>query len=220
MFNKIGWTMIHKDLKISELLREYPGSLDILLKASPHFSNLQNEQLREKLAGRVTVEQAASIAGIEANDLLYILNENCAKGGSNESMQNGENMVDKISLKDETEKTAETRRNPNDFDSTKKVYLDVRPIINSGKDPLKHILDSVKVLRNDEVLVIINSFEPIPLYSLLATKGFEHSTEKVDEAFKVYFYKKSEGTSSPEAKPGQVVPSDDRKSLNLKGDLK
>ncbi len=38
---------------------------------------------------------------------------------------------------------------------------------------------------------MIQSFEPIPLYSLLAELGFEHETEKVaDDEYHVYFYRR------------------------------
>jgi len=74
--------------------------------------------------------------------------------------------------------------------STDKIVgLDVRDDIASGKDPLKKILDTVKQLKEDEVLHLINSFEPIPLYSVLGGKGFEHWTEKIGDAWSVYFYR-------------------------------
>mgnify|MGYP003530020924 FL=1 len=56
--------MITKDMKISKLLAEYPQTLELLVKFSPHFSKLNNKILRKTLASRVNVEQAADIAGV------------------------------------------------------------------------------------------------------------------------------------------------------------
>ena len=69
------------------------------------------------------------------------------------------------------------------------IKLDVRPTIESGKDPFLEIMQTIKSLKDDDVLHLINSFEPMPLYSVLGNKGFEHWTEKVDGVFNVYFFK-------------------------------
>ncbi len=176
--------MITSDLKISKLLKEFPDALEVLLKASPHFAKLKNKLLRKTLAGRVTIEQAAAIAGIEKNDLLRELNEACVADGGNETGD-----PDSEVTKEKKKQTFFNRSNFDDFASYRRSYLDVRPIIDSGRDPLKDILGKVKTLSTDEVLVIINSFEPVPLYSLLGAKGFRYFTEKIDDAYKVYFYK-------------------------------
>lgn len=174
--------MITKDLKISKLLVQYPNSLNVLLNISPHFSKLQNKFLRKALAGRVTIEQAASIAGVDLNNLLNELNGNgSATSRVSASLGDGE----------ASEENSEFHIS---FNEEKIVTLDVRPILNSGKDPLQNILSKVKKLKPDEVLLIINSFEPIPLYSLLKKKGFSHHTKNESDIFKVYFYKTEEET--------------------------
>ena len=184
--------MITKDVKISKLLKEYPGSLDILLRISPHFSKLKNKVLRKALAGRVSIEQAASIAGVDLNNLLSELNHSKENSGSNEinteeleEVKNDIPIVKPIHSEEKPEylKTVTT---------DKMSYLDVRPIINSGADPLKNILSKIKELKAGEVLEIKNSFEPIPLYTVLGKKGFSHWTEREDGIFKVYFYKEKD----------------------------
>ena len=79
----------------------------------------------------------------------------------------------------------------NKINPEKFIKLDVRPTINSGKDPFLDIMEKIKTLKEDEVLHLINSFEPMPLYSVLGNKGFEHWTERVDGVFNVYFFKDS-----------------------------
>lgn len=177
--------MITKNVKISKLLKEYPGSLDVLLNVSPHFNKLQNKILRKALAGRVTIEQAASIAGVDLTNLLTKLNNSNSTKKSILEAEKKENFVDK-------KITNEKPDFLNSISEEKIITFDVRPILDSGKDPLKDILSKAKNLNLGETLLIINSFEPIPLYSLLEKKGFIYWTEKVNDTFKVYFYKVDE----------------------------
>lgn len=173
--------MITKDMKIAHVLNNYPNTLDVFIKMSPHFSKLKNKVLRKALAGRVTVEQAALIAGVDLHSLLFELNKSINK--SIESI---------MTLNEEKKNKTTVNQKPELIDkiSPDKIrQLDVRPIIESGKDPFKDIMASVKELKEDEILLLINSFEPIPLYSVLGKKGFEHWTEKESDTFRVYFYK-------------------------------
>lgn len=187
--------MITKDLKISKLLQEYPGSLDVLLGISPHFSKLQNKLLRNTIAGRVTVEQAASIAKVELNNLLSELNNTFTKHRSdNIHTESHKNMISDAMKERTTQKEAKPGYLQS-LDPGKRIYLDVRPIIDSGIDPLKIILSEIKKLKRDEAFIIINSFEPVPLYTLLGEKGFLHWTEKIDDIFHVYFYKENESSA-------------------------
>lgn len=173
--------MITKDMKVSDMLSKYPDTLNVLIKISPHFKKLNNKVLRKALASRVTVQQAALVAGVDLNNLLFELNKSINKEINFDDI-NEENKVIQSVEKPELIKT---------LSKEKIIELDVRPIINSGKDPFLDIMNKVKCLKDDEVLLIINSFEPIPLYTVLGEKGFDHYTEKEDEAFKVYFFKSS-----------------------------
>jgi len=179
--------MITKDMKISEILSNYPDTIDVFIRLSPHFKKLQNKVLRKALASRVTVQQAASIAGVDLNKLLFELNKAINKETNFNNEIFREEMKPTINEKPEF---------LNSISQEKIIQFDVRPIIDSGKDPFLDIMSKVKNLKDDEVLLIINSFEPIPLYAVLETKGFNHWTEKIDDAFKVYFFKsKSEQTN-------------------------
>ena len=174
--------MITKDLKISKLLARYPQAIDVLIEVSSHFRKLKNPLLRHALAARVNVEQAARIANVDVNILLSKLN----------------NLIDKfpeeinsVNKNDERIIIGDNKMQENSYkiDQNKVVTFDVRPIIDGGKDPLKFILAKVKELKDDEVLLLINSFEPIPLYTVLERKGYAHKTEKENDVFKIYFYK-------------------------------
>lgn len=178
------FAVITKDMKISKMLTLYPHTLNVLLKASPHFKKLKNKILRKALAGRVTVTQAASIAGVDLYSLLFELNNSI-----NNSIEPIKFMSDEMY----GEKILKQKPDVIEKSSVDKIHhLDVRPVIDSGKDPFQDIMAAVKELTTDEILLIINSFEPIPLYAVLAKKGFEHWTEKDNDVFRIYFYKDKE----------------------------
>lgn len=179
--------MITRDMKISRMLDEYPGSLEALIRVSPHFRKLENKMLRKALAGRVTVEQAAKVAGVDLNFLLSELNRD-AEGKAAHRAEKAET--------EHVEKAAGTPEEKAEFlrsaSPDKIVTLDVRPILDSGKDPLKDIFSKVKELKEGEVLLIINTFEPVPLYSRMQDKGFSHFTETEAGIWKVYFFREKD----------------------------
>lgn len=78
------------------------------------------------------------------------------------------------------------------------VELDVRPILASGNDPFMDIMGKVKSLKDDETLLIINTFEPVPLYSVLGKKGFGHKTINENGEWKIYFFKEENQSANEE----------------------
>ncbi len=177
--------MITKDIKISRLLKNYPEALNILIETNPHFKKLENKFLRKSLAGRVTVEQAARIAGVDTDLLLERLNK---KKSSSQKVINVNSKLPVSKIQIENAESSKPGFLVN-IDKQKINILDVRPYIEQRNDPLKIILSKVKELNNDNVLLLINSFEPIPLYSVLKKKGYTHWTEVIDGTYKIYFYK-------------------------------
>lgn len=175
--------MITTNMKISEILNKYPQTLEVFIRVSPHFRKLENKFLRKALASRVNVIQAASIAGVNPEKLLAELNKSINQEYKMEKSK-VENSIDETLSLDKTERIK-------NLSDEKIITLDVRPILDKGLDPFKDIMSRIKELKEDEVLLIINSFEPIPLYSVLGSKGFQHWTEKENNSFKVYFFKKT-----------------------------
>jgi len=51
--------------------------------------------------------------------------------------------------------------------------LDVRETIAAGYDPFQRIMQEVKSLKASQTLLLINSFEPVPLIRILRQQGFE-----------------------------------------------
>ena len=55
---------------------------------------------------------------------------------------------------------------------------------------LPGLLNKAGQIEVDEGLCVVQSFEPIPLYSAMADLGFEHLTDKVSsDEYRVYFYR-------------------------------
>ncbi len=63
--------------------------------------------------------------------------------------------------------------------SGKSVELDVREFHRRGEEPFEAIMEAVNRLGPEDVLVLVNSFEPLPLYRVMAKKGFDHEAERL-----------------------------------------
>lgn len=59
--------------------------------------------------------------------------------------------------------------------------VDVREDIRRGQEPFDRIMQAVANLEEAEELVVINVFEPVPLYGVLAGQGFSHETTRTAE---------------------------------------
>lgn len=59
--------------------------------------------------------------------------------------------------------------------------VDVREDIRRGEEPFDRIMRAVADLGEGEELVIVNVFEPMPLYGVLAQRGFTHETARTPD---------------------------------------
>src|SRR5690606_218027 len=75
----------------------------------------------------------------------------------------------------------------------KVAVLDVRPILDAGKDPLKQILAALKNLPGGHVLKILNTFAPSSLIGLVEKKGYVSYVEAEGaDLVATYRHKKSQ----------------------------
>ncbi len=74
------------------------------------------------------------------------------------------------------------------------LTLDVREELRRGGEPLSRILQAVMELGPGQALRLLATFEPLPLYAVLGSKGFGHSAKKLGEG-------DWEVTFTPEAVP-------------------
>lgn len=48
-------------------------------------------------------------------------------------------------------------------------------------EPFSDIMNAINSLADDEMVLLINSFEPKPLYPVLTRKGYDYDTTQVDD---------------------------------------
>jgi len=73
------------------------------------------------------------------------------------------------------------------------IVLDVRPFHERGEEPFDAIMAAVAGLPPDRSLLLINSFEPVPLFRVMESRGFEHACTQVGpEEYHVRFTRKDD----------------------------
>ncbi|RUA09897.1 MAG: hypothetical protein DSY82_05515 [Flavobacteriia bacterium] len=171
---------INKNTRISTLINENKDTIDVIASINKNFKKLKNPILRKVLAPRVTIADAAKVGGVSIEVLL----EKLRKIGFE-----FEGNIDQVKSEEETHSEKHAKQDIPEKD--KMVFLDVRPTLDSGKDPFDIIMKTVKVLKDDETLKIINTFEPIPLIRKLQAKGYESWTERPDDGTVVTYFRKN-----------------------------
>lgn len=59
------------------------------------------------------------------------------------------------------------------------IVIDARPIIASGGEPFGAIMEAVGKLGDDQDLVVLAPFDPVPLEGVLGGQGFDFEAEEV-----------------------------------------
>lgn len=68
--------------------------------------------------------------------------------------------------------------------------LDVREQLRQGGEPFGRIMAAAEGLDPDGILRLRAIFEPVPLYAVMADRGFEHWTEKLGPSdWRVWFWR-------------------------------
>lgn len=166
---------INAQTKISELLAvDRDLVIKTLVSLNKKFSKLKNPILRNLLVKRVSIADACKISKTEIADFMSSMTAIGFKV-SGDCVTNAELTDASVPFQE-----------PLDY-----LELDVRPILAQDKDPLKEIFSSVKALRKDQGLKLINTFEPSPLIHLLASKGFTHRVEHADNDTVITYFNKS-----------------------------
>ncbi|MFK5857570.1 MAG: DUF2249 domain-containing protein [Bacteroidota bacterium] len=76
------------------------------------------------------------------------------------------------------------------MEKTNIVEFDVRPILAGGVDPFEAIMGKLKEISDDQTLLIINTFEPIPLLNIIKGKGYEYDVERPEDGVVHAYIKK------------------------------
>jgi len=166
--------IVTKNTLISELIDENEAAIEAIATVNKNFRKLKNPFLRKMLAPRVSIKDATKIGSTTIEEIFVKLEE---IGFEIEKVKEG--TVEKIE-KSDIKKSQNMRRD-------KIIEFDVRPVLDGGVDPFKQIMEKLKPMNDDETLLIINTFEPVPLLNILKTEGYEYEVER-PEAGVVYTY--------------------------------
>lgn len=176
---------INANTKIAVLLKEHPAAMEAIISLSPKYTKLRNPLLRKLIASRATIRMASKIGGVTPEDFFAKMEP---LGFGIDRSVNGEEVKTLKPMPDFMKQIT-----PENV-----LELDVRPILNEGKDPFNLILGKVKALEPRQTLKIINDFEPIPLILLLEKQGFKTYSEVVDDGTYHTWFFKSEASTIPD----------------------
>jgi uncharacterized protein (DUF2249 family) len=174
--------MISRHTTLGRLLDEHPVLVDVLAGYHARFAQLRDPQTRKVMAPRVTVAQAASMAGVEPEALLDVICRALGEPGPGPEEEGAPPAVAR------EPKPAALGAVP----AEAIVHLDVRDDIKNGAEPFGRIMGAVKALGDDQVLVLRVPFEPFPLYQILGQRGFAHWTEcRAADDWSAWFYRQA-----------------------------
>ena len=63
---------------------------------------------------------------------------------------------------------------------TEYIDVDVRPILRAGGEPFSVIMAALERLEPGQGLRLYATFKPIPLFAVMADRGFAHSAQALD----------------------------------------
>lgn len=177
--------VINANTRIAKILKHSEAALEAIISLTPKFEKLRNPFLRKLMAGRTSIAMAAKIGGCSVHDFFQKLQP---LGFETDEQQAARETLDG------DEKPAFM----NELKAADILSLDVRPVIEAGKDPLTIILEKVAQIEPGKALKIINSFEPTPLIGLLGKKGFKsYISTPANNVVESFFYLPQRLTPQP-----------------------
>ncbi|RRS30540.1 MAG: hypothetical protein P794_06180 [Epsilonproteobacteria bacterium (ex Lamellibrachia satsuma)] len=163
------------ETKIADLLNDYEGMKDILIKINPKFKKLNNPVLRRTLAKIAGVKQAAIVGGMDPVDLLNQLREAV-----------GQVPVDIMTPKGEVE----AEEAPEWILKEAKQTLNANEILDQERNPLAELHKALKAIDEGEVITIEADFQPEPLMDEMLKAGHEVFAREVAEDHFITYIKK------------------------------
>ena len=85
--------------------------------------------------------------------------------------------------------------------------LDVRPILRGGGEPFSKIMETVAALQPEQGLRLFATFKPVPLFSVLGSKGFSHEEKEIGGGDWEVIFRPRKATAA--AQTGSTPPADD-----------
>ena len=158
--------------KVAELIDAYPQLEQVLIGYVPAYEKLRNPVLRRTVARVTTLQQAATIGGVNVEDLINHLRKEVGQ-----DRFSGEAAA------------AYTTEQPGWFSETRVVAeLDARGMLAAGEQPVNQVIADLQALNEGEIYRLIAPFMPAPLVDKASSLGISHwVTQNEDQEFVIYF---------------------------------
>lgn len=167
--------------RVATVIGRDESLIDVFVSLSPAFERLRSPGMRKVMARLVTIEQAARMAGIDADELVSRLNGHDATDEAAHTTTEADNVT-----------AMETGSKPAALAAIadeRVVQLDVRDELRAGREPFSLIMGALRSVPEGGALVIRAIFEPVPLYAVMKRQGLEHWTEELAaDDWRVSFY--------------------------------
>ncbi|MEO6520612.1 MAG: DUF2249 domain-containing protein [Mucilaginibacter sp.] len=148
--------IINADTKISTIVKCDVRAIDVLMDLNPLFKKLKNPIFRKVLASGASVADAAKIGNCTVDSILtnlhgigFDIEQGAGTGGLSPKV-----------IPDEQ------------YDIIVDETYDVRPDLAKGIDPFKNIMNKLSHLGTNQTLLVLNSFEPVPLINILKSQNY------------------------------------------------
>jgi uncharacterized protein (DUF2249 family) len=189
--------MITAETTLGRLLEAHPPLLEFLVTYHAHFAKLRSGVVRRVMAPRVTVADAAHMAGIDAGELVRVLRRAAGEPEPTAAP------VAVPAPAAAVPRPAALRAIP----PARHVHVDVRDDIRRGEEPFATIMAAVRSLADGQALELRVPFEPIPLYGVLAKRGFAHWVEsRAIDDWSAWFYRDGAAAAAEPTAGGTAPP--------------
>lgn len=153
--------IITPQMKVGDLLDQYPELEETLIGISPAFSKLKNPVLRRTIARVATLQQAALTGSVPVHEVVNTLRTAAGQTAEDDAPQRAvaARVVESV---------------PDWLSGVKeRVEFDARPVLASGAHPLQEVFSRLQQLPEGAVLDLITPFYPAPLVDAVRAKGWE-----------------------------------------------
>ena len=160
--------------KIAELLEAYPNLEPVLIGAVPAFDKLKNPILRRTVARVTTLQQAASVGGVQVEDLINRLRQEVGQDLLSGAAA-GSYVTEQPAWFSEERVVAE---------------LDARGMLAAGEHPVHEVIAALQRLGPGEIYKLVAPFMPAPLVDKATSLGMAHWVRQApggDGEFTIYF---------------------------------
>ena len=206
--------MIARTDRVSTIIGRDESLIDVFASLSPAFERLRSPAMRKVMARLVTVEQAARMAGVDADELVSRLNGHDANADMTERTTTE---AEQVTAMDTGSKPAALAA----IDDERIVLLDVRDELRAGREPFSLIMGALRKVPEGGALVIRAIFEPVPLYAVMKRQGLEHWTEELAaDDWRVWFYPPAADADATAASPAaSTAPAPTTDAADPEGDV-